>query len=143
MRRRRSTPRTRPPRGGTRFARATCSTRRSGAPRRPKPRSAGSIDEAEAAQRDAAALAARAKELAETLAGQPGIEPPDGETLEELAAWATQVRASLFVARARLAAEREAVIRQANELGSAVLGEPLVAQSAALVARRVEESQGR
>jgi len=101
------------------------------------------IEEAEAAERDAAALAARAREIAETLAGQPGIEPPDGESLEELAAWATQVRASLFVARARLAAEREAVIRQANELGSAVLGEPLVAQSAALVARRVEESEGR
>jgi chromosome segregation ATPase len=96
--------------------------------------------EGEAAKRDAAALAVRARELAEALAGQPGIEPPESDALEELASWSTQVRASLFVARARLAAEREAVIRQANELGSAVLGEPLVAQSAALVARRVEEA---
>jgi chromosome segregation protein len=94
------------------------------------------------AGREAAALAERVREIAEALDGQPGIEPPDGDSLEELAAWSTQVRASLFVTRARLAAEREAVIRQANELGSAVLGEPLVAQSAALVARRVEESQG-
>jgi chromosome segregation ATPase len=97
-------------------------------------------DDEATADRDAAALAARARVLAEALAGQPGIEPPEGDSLEELAAWSTQVRASLFVARARLAAEREAVIRQANELGSAVLGEPLVAQSAALVARRVEEA---
>ncbi|MDQ3857803.1 MAG: hypothetical protein M3327_05050, partial [Actinomycetota bacterium] len=61
-----------------------------------------------------------------------------GPTLADVARWATEARAALFVARGRLAAEREALIRQANELGTVVLGEPLASQSAALVARRVE-----
>jgi hypothetical protein len=49
-------------------------------------------------------------------------------------------RASLFVARGQVAAEREAVIRQANELGAVALGEPLTSASAAVVTRRVERA---
>ncbi len=74
-------------------------------------------------------------------AAKVDADPPAGDSLEELAAWATETRAALYVRRAQAAAQREAAIRQANELGSALLGEPLVAQSAALVARRVEEAR--
>ena len=62
------------------------------------------------------------------LAERPGL--PDaagrapGESLDELADWATEARAALLVARSNLAAQRDAVIRQANELGALVLGEP-------------------
>jgi chromosome segregation ATPase len=81
-----------------------------------------------------------ARELWERAVGVDA-DPPAGDSLEELAAWATETRAALFVRRGQVAAQREAAIRQANELGSALLGEPLVAQSAALVARRVEEAR--
>ena len=69
--------------------------------------------------------------------------PPDDAAPADLATWATEARAALFVARGRLAAERDAVIRQANELAALVLGEPLSVQSAGLVARRVEQSRPR
>ena len=92
-------------------------------------------------------LAERARRLADELARRPGLSETAGPPAEagpaELGAWATETRAALFVARGRLASEREAVIRQANELGALVLGEPLTAQSAALVARRVEELRHR
>ena len=101
--------------------------------------------EAHAAGSESEAVVARARELAADLRERGGLaegagEPPSA-TLEGVARWATNARAALFVARARLAAERDAVIRQANEVGASVLGEPLAAQSAALVARRVEQAQ--
>ena len=103
--------------------------------------------EEEALARTAEELDRRARALADELARRPGLSevapPPDGAGPAGLAAWATETRAALFVARGRLASEREAVIRQANELGALVLGEPLTAQSAALVARRVEERGSR
>lgn len=100
--------------------------------------------EAEEAHRGIADLDARARRVAEALRARPGLaehaggEPAPG--LAGISAWAGGARAALFVARGRLAAEREVVIRQANELGALVLGEPLTASSAALVARRVERA---
>jgi hypothetical protein len=91
-------------------------------------------------------LERRARELADELAGRPGLaaeagEPP-GPGLDGVAEWARSARAALLVAHGRLEAEREAVVRQANELGAAVLGQPIAAASAALVARRIEEELG-
>lgn len=97
---------------------------------------------AEAAGRDGAEIEARAAELAEALERKPGItgeavgrpsRGPDG-----VGEWGTRARAALLVARSQLAAERDAVVRQANELGTVVLGESLPPISAAAVARRVE-----
>ena len=103
--------------------------------------------EGAALARGAGELDRRARALADELARRPGLSdsapPPEGAGPAGPAAWATETRAALFVARGRLASEREAVIRQANELGALVLGEPLTAQSAALVARRVEERGSR
>jgi len=62
-------------------------------------------------------------------------EPEVG--LDAIAAWATETRAALFVARSGRLAEREALIRQATELGTSVLGEPIAAQSPAELARRL------
>jgi hypothetical protein len=88
-------------------------------------------------------LAGGARALAEDVGRRSGIadvaSPPPEAGPSGLGAWATETRAALFVARGRLAAEREAVIRQANELGALLLGEPLTAQGAAQVARRVEQ----
>jgi len=72
------------------------------------------------------------------LAEDAGADPGPG--LSGIVEWGETARAALFVARGQLAAERDAVIRQANEAGAAALGEPLTSSGAALVARRVERA---
>ena len=90
------------------------------------------------------ALHARVRKLAGDLRGRSriaddaGKEPGPG--LEGVEAWSAVARASLFVARGQLSAEREAVIRQANELGALALGEPLSAMGAGALTRRVEQA---
>ncbi|MEO8290548.1 MAG: hypothetical protein ABI649_06080 [Gaiellaceae bacterium] len=99
-------------------------------------------EEAREAVEESGALERRAHELARALRGRPrlaedaGADPAPG--LAGVAEWGSTARAALFVARGQLAAERDAVIRQANELGSLALGEPLTSASAAVVARQVE-----
>lgn len=87
-----------------------------------------------------------ARELARKLGGRPRLAREAGQApgpgLDGVIEWSSRARAALAVARSTLTAERDAGIREANELGSVVLGEPLVASSAALVARRVEERLG-
>jgi chromosome segregation ATPase len=98
------------------------------------------------AEREVPQIESRAVELANSLRDRPRLaqeaacEPPPG--LAGVAEWTSSARAALVVARSGVAAEQEAVIRQANELGSVILGEPLVASSAAVVARRVEQALG-
>jgi DNA repair exonuclease SbcCD ATPase subunit len=101
-------------------------------------------EDAAAAEREAPQLEERARALARALGERPrlaeraGVEPAPG--LAGAADWAAHALAALFVARGGLAAERDAVVRQANELGALVLGEPLPAGSASVVARRVEQA---
>lgn len=102
--------------------------------------------QADAAEGEAKELARRAAELAGALAERPRLAaeagaPPE-ESLPGIAEWGTRARAALLVSRGQLGAERDAVIRQANELGTVVLGEPLTATSAAGVVRRVERELG-
>lgn len=88
-------------------------------------------------------LQVEAKSLAEELGSRPriadeaGAEPAPG--LDGLLAWAETARAALLVARSQAMVERDAVIRQANELGSATLGESLGSAGVAVVAQRVEQ----
>ena len=56
----------------------------------------------------------------------------------ELAAWASDARAHLFVQAGRLETERERVIREASELGTMLLGEPVYGVTAEQVQQRVE-----
>jgi hypothetical protein len=87
-------------------------------------------------------LEADAKFLSHALRDRPrvaedaGIEPAPG--LDGLLEWADAAHAALFVARGQVSAERDAVVRQANELGSAALGEPLGAVGVMVVMRGVE-----
>jgi predicted nucleic acid-binding Zn-ribbon protein len=55
-----------------------------------------------------------------------------------VAAWGARAEAALFVTRSGLEAQRERVIRQANELGASAFGEPLVSASVSLVRERLE-----
>jgi hypothetical protein len=50
------------------------------------------------------------------------------------------VHAALFVVKGGLETERERVVREAGELGAAVLEEPPVGASVSLVRRRVEDA---
>jgi hypothetical protein len=92
---------------------------------------------------EAAELEGRARRLAAEFGQHPRMteqaapDPPQG--LAGIVEWGSATRAALFVARGGLSSEREAVIRQANELGSMLLGEPLLAAKPATVLRRVEE----
>ena len=85
-------------------------------------------------------LAAELRGRARIGGGDAGKEPGPG--LDGVEAWSEIARASLFVARGQLSAEREAVIRQANELGALALGEPLSAMGTGALARRVERALG-
>jgi chromosome segregation ATPase len=95
------------------------------------------------AEREVPQVEEQAAGLARELGGRPGLAKEAGREPEPglvgVVEWSTRARAALAVARSTLAAERDAVIREANELGSVVLGEPLVASSAALDAKRVEQ----
>jgi chromosome segregation ATPase len=79
-------------------------------------------------------LEARAACVAEDV---PDVGPP-GTGLSQLVAWASQVRASIFVAVGQLEQQRERVIREANELGTNLLGEPVYGSTTAQIRARVE-----
>jgi hypothetical protein len=66
-------------------------------------------------------LLGQAQRLAGALHGVPRLSARAGfpiETLDALPAWASAVRAALLVARSGLAAERESVLRQSEELAA-------------------------
>jgi hypothetical protein len=98
----------------------------------------------EEARRQAPELERQAARLADELCGRPRLAPDAGRApapgLAGVTAWASSARAALAVARGGAAAERDAIVRQANELASAVLGEPQAAASAAAVAARAERA---
>jgi chromosome segregation ATPase len=78
-------------------------------------------------ERDAASLPEelplldeRARAVASSFEHVPA--PPGG--VRDLVAWASRAHAELFVAAGQIAAQRERVIREANELASMLLGEP-------------------
>jgi hypothetical protein len=68
-----------------------------------------------------------------------GKEEP-GESLAELATWADRVGTALLAVRVGLDGERERIVREASELGGAVLGEALGGSSVKLVRRRLERA---
>jgi chromosome segregation ATPase len=104
---------------------------------------AGAASAEEEAPRLEAAAHALASRLSgrERVADEAGREPPPG--LGGVRTWASGARAALFVARGALAREREATIRQANELGSALLRDPLSGLTPEAVTRRVESELDR
>ena len=94
-----------------------------------------------AARADVSNLVAQAQNTAGRLAelsrvSESGRALPE-PTLDGLHAWAIRVRAALVVVRGQLDVERDRLVREANELGSIVLGEQLAGSSVELVGRRV------
>jgi septal ring factor EnvC (AmiA/AmiB activator) len=104
------------------------------------------IDRETAARAELGILAAEGEEIARHLAvvsrvSMSGRTRPEHD-LGGLAAWASRVHAALVVVRAQLATERDRLVREANELGSVVLGESLSGRGVASVARCVREFAG-
>ena len=66
---------------------------------------------------------------------------PAGPT--ELVEWASRARATLFVALSGVDAERDRIIREANELGTMLLGEPTYGSTPKQVRRRIEATIAR
>jgi chromosome segregation ATPase len=99
------------------------------------------VAERDALERDASALpgelpelSAAASRIAEALAeGEPPAAGP-----RELVEWAARAQASLFVAAGQIDAQRDRVIREANELATMLLGEPTYGATPAQARARVE-----
>ena len=94
------------------------------------------------AERDAPKLEARGAEASARLTELSRVNAPAAPTrgVAAVVEWGARARAALFVARNSLESERAAVVREANELGAAVLGEPLFSSSVAGVRRRLEDA---
>ncbi|HZP73484.1 MAG TPA: hypothetical protein VFA97_08925 [Gaiellaceae bacterium] len=90
--------------------------------------------EAETLPRELERLEAEARGVA---ANASGVREPGGGP-RELADWASHARAELFVTRSQLDLRRDRVIREANELATAVLGEPTFGSTVAQALHRVE-----
>jgi hypothetical protein len=63
-----------------------------------------------------------------------------GATNDDLVEWASSKHAELFVALGQLDTQRDRLIREANELATALLGEPTFGSTAAQALERVERS---
>ena len=102
--------------------------------------------EAQALETEVPELEASAARLADALRGrervaeEAGLEPAPG--LAGIREWGQAARAALFVARGSIAPEREALVRQANELVSAMLGESVVAPSVEAALGRLARERG-
>jgi chromosome segregation ATPase len=82
---------------------------------------------------DVPRLEERAREIAAEVTHVPAA--PAGP--RALVDWASHAHAELFVAAGQLDAQRERVIREANELASMLLGEPTYGSTVAQLAERV------
>lgn len=101
------------------------------------------LDDLETAARaEGEGLHVEASDLAGRIGAVPRISHtarlPPGAGLDGLVDWGARAHAGLFVVRTQLETEREGVLREATELGTSVLGEPLGGSSVALVRERIE-----
>ena len=104
------------------------------------------VGKAAAFRAEAEALVVEAREVAQRVVEVPRLSESGrmapGSSLAEIEEWGARAHAALFVVHGGLESERERVIREANELASATLGEQIAGTSVALVRRRLEESVG-
>jgi chromosome segregation ATPase len=92
-------------------------------------------------ERDASRLpndVPRLEERARAIAAEVPHVPAAPAGPRALVDWASHAHAELFVAAGQLDAQRERVIREANELASMLLGEPTYGSTVAQLAERVD-----
>jgi chromosome segregation ATPase len=95
-------------------------------------------EEAAAAERELPELSQRAARIAQSLRTAPRITEPV-DPANDLLDWTSRARAALFLARTGLERELDEVVREAVELGTATLGEPVYGSTVEAVRRRLEE----
>lgn len=103
------------------------------------------LAEHDALDGEASALPAeldRLEERSRLVAASISDVPPPGEGPAALAEWASRAHAALFVASGSVDSQRERVIREANELATAILGEPTYGSTVAQARARVERAGG-
>jgi hypothetical protein len=98
------------------------------------------------ADREAAAVVAAAAAVARELEAAPRLSsrvpaPPDAG-LAGVTDWASRADGALLLARSGLEDQREAVVREANELAAAVLGDPSAPAGVHQIRERVEAAIG-
>jgi chromosome segregation ATPase len=96
--------------------------------------------DAEELEREASLRSREVPELearARAVSAEADDVPPAPTGVRELVAWASRAHAELFVAAGQLDAQRDRVIREANELATMVLGEPTYGSTVAQLAQRV------
>ncbi len=77
---------------------------------------------------------------ATAIADEAGDVPEPGEGPRALVEWASHAHAELFVAAGYIDTQRERLIREANELASALTGEATYGSTAAKALKRAEEN---
>ena len=87
----------------------------------------------------------RAAELDVRLRQDPRVTKvaADPGDLPGLLEWGARARGALLVATSVLETERERIVREANELGAAALGDQALAASVALVREQIERAAER
>lgn len=105
---------------------------------------AGLVEAGSVARVDARDLVREAQDVASRIhdvarVSKSGREAP-GRDLGGLVEWGSRVHAALLVVRGQLEGERDRLVREANELSGAVLGEQLAGSNVAVVRRRLEEA---
>jgi chromosome segregation ATPase len=96
--------------------------------------------DADELERAASALPREVPELeqrAQAIAARADDVPPPPAGVRELVEWASRAHAELFVAAGQLDAQRDRVIREANELATMLLGEQTFGSTVAQLAQRV------
>ena len=104
------------------------------------------LDELETAARaESDGLQVDAGRVARAIAALPRISDTarvaPGAGLQALVEWGSRAHAGLFVVRTGLETERERVVREATELGTSILGEPLGGSSVTVVRERIERAR--
>jgi chromosome segregation ATPase len=106
----------------------------------------GRVEEAERAraelEQEAAELPHELPELearAASVAAEAGLAAP-GRGPRELTEWASHARAELFVTAGQVDAQRDRIVREANELASMLIGEPTYGSTVAQALGRVERA---
>ena len=97
-------------------------------------------DAAAELERDASELSREVPRLesqARAVSAEVDDVPPAPTGLRELLEWASHAHAELFVAAGQLDAQRDRVIREANELATMLLGEQTFGSTVAQLAERV------
>lgn len=102
-------------------------------------------EQADASRAEVAVLEGEALRLAGELRAVPRLSSAGGEDpgpgLAGIAGWAGRAAAALLVVRGGLERERDAAVREANELAASALGEPLLAGGVAAVRERLERER--